>query len=89
MRREERDYSHRSLFDKLGIKPDHRIYARRVGEEFLDGVKAVVQERLASTLRGGFDLIFLQINSPRDLEDVTTLAAHHTATRFVVPRNRR
>lgn len=52
---------------KLGVKPEHRIYLRNVDD--LD----VESER---TLRGEFDLIFLKVNAPRDLDAIEQLAKH-------------
>lgn len=78
MAREERDYSHRSLLDKLGVKPEHRVYARSVAREFLDGIDSALERPRSQRLTGTFDLIFIQIDAPRDLEQLHRYAGHLT-----------
>lgn len=65
-RKVERDYSHRSLAEKLGLKPELRIYARNIDL----GIETV------ASLRGEFDIILYQVNAPRDLDAIVTLATH-------------
>ena len=77
MAREERDYSHRSLIDKLGVKREHRVCLRgSLSPEFVDGLTAVLESRPANSARGYYDLIFLQIDAPKDLRSISSLAEH-------------
>ncbi|MBV8637984.1 MAG: hypothetical protein JO322_07835 [Candidatus Eremiobacteraeota bacterium] len=77
MAREERDYSHRSLIDKLGVKREHRICLRgALSRTFVDALSAEVEHRPATNARGRYDLIFLQVDAPEDLRTIATLAAH-------------
>jgi len=72
----ERDYSHRSLVDKLGIKPEHRVYARGISEPFLRGIAKVLNQPVSLRLSGTFDLLFVHIDAPGDLAAVEKLALH-------------
>jgi hypothetical protein len=130
----ERDYSHRTLIQKLGIKPEHRVCLRAVTDPaFVKLVTASVDSAPVRSARGRFDIIIFEVNSPEDLSSIGTLAGHlepngglwilhpkgkdasphdsdvraaglaaclvdnkvcaysgtHTATRFVIPRERR
>jgi hypothetical protein len=77
MAREERDYSHRSLIDKLGIAREHRICLRAVTNPALaDLVEARVEQPTASVLRGRFDVILYEVNGLRDLDEIERLASH-------------
>ena len=69
MKRTERDYSHRSLFDKLGVTADTRVAI--VGAHDRDFI-AALNVRLAKSAserlrRSTYDLIFARIDRPRDL----------------------
>jgi hypothetical protein len=69
VKRDERDYSHRSLFDKLGVTADARVAI--VGAHDRDFVTAL-NLRLAKSAserlrRSTYDLIFVRIDRPRDL----------------------
>jgi len=74
----ERDYSHRSLLDKLGVKPGHRVAVLGVEDaEFLRDLAARVSgfaKDLVSGSPGAFDLIFLAAESKPDLLRVKSLA---------------
>jgi len=75
---EERDYSHRSLLDKLGVKPAHRVYVRNVGDDFRKLLADALDAEPSTRLSGDYDLIFVQIDVPKDFDRVTTLAGHLT-----------
>lgn len=62
MAREERDYSHRSLIEKLGIKPGHRVCLLAVSNRDLAPlVRAHVETPPATSLRGTFEAVWLGI----------------------------
>lgn len=74
----ERDYSHRALLDKLGVKPGQRVAVLGVTDkEFLrDLVERVpdFSKQLSSGTAKRFDLIFLAAESREDLQQVKTVA---------------
>lgn len=79
MAREERDYSHRSLIEKLGIKPGHRVCLLRVSNRDLAPlVRAHVETPLATSPRGTYDVILYEVNAPGDLKRIAGLTAHLT-----------
>ncbi len=81
MAREERDYSHRSLIDKLGVKREHRVcLSGNHSRDFVTEVAASLDQRPATTAQGQFDLIFLHVDAPRDLEAIPSLATHLEAS---------
>jgi hypothetical protein len=71
----ERDYSHRSLFDKLGVTAEAHVAI--VGRHDVAFV-AALNERLAKSasqaLRTTYDLVFLRIDGPGDLERIARVA---------------
>jgi hypothetical protein len=73
---EERDYSHRSLVDKLGVKAGLRFYVRGVDATVVRALGAAAGTAAAKTLRGTFDLILLHVDSPKDLGAIAGLATH-------------
>lgn len=76
MAREERDYSHRTLIDKLGVKPEQRVYARNVSREFRATVDAALERPCLTRLSGTFDLLFVHIDAPSDLHAIAALVPH-------------
>ena len=73
----ERDYSHRSLIDKLGIKPEHRVCLRSTTDaNFVRLVRASVDTPPSVTARGRYDIIILEVNRPQDLTHIAGLAQH-------------
>jgi hypothetical protein len=73
----ERDYSHRSLIEKLGIKREHRVCLRGVTDgSFAKLVRASVDEAPSNTAGGRYDIIILEVNRPADLAHVVTLSRH-------------
>ena len=70
----ERDYSHRSLLDKLGVKPEHRLAVIGLaGEDFLSQLAA----RAAGVSRDhpvfDSDLIFFAAEDKKDLQRLKSL----------------
>ena len=73
----ERDYSHRSLIEKLGVRPDHRVCAIDVtAAEFLTLLENAVEQATARALHGKYDIVFLQIDGVRALEKIARAADH-------------
>jgi hypothetical protein len=73
----ERDYSHRTLFDKLGVKEDSRVALVGAHDgEFLAGLNAQLATPALSRPRGSYDLIFLRVDARRDLARIAALAQH-------------
>ena len=78
IREPERDYSHRALLDKLGVKPGLRIAVLDVrDDDFLRDHLARVPDFSKGPSNGpaeGWDLIFLATESKGDLRQVKSLA---------------
>ncbi|HEV3153735.1 MAG TPA: hypothetical protein VGZ02_08035 [Candidatus Baltobacteraceae bacterium] len=73
----DRDYSHRTLLEKLGVRSGQRIAALNVSDAaFLDDVSRTAGESISTVLRGTYDLIFLQVNEARDLGRIPKAASH-------------
>jgi Protein of unknown function (DUF3052) len=71
----ERDYSHRLLADKLGIKPGQRISVMGVEDaNFLAELAARVPEYSPGELLKASDLIFFSAESTKDLSRLKSLA---------------
>lgn len=73
----ERDYSGRSLFDKLGVFVAARVAI--VGdhdESFAAALAEQLDTPASRSLRGQYDLIFLKVSAPRDLIRIPNTAAH-------------
>ncbi len=61
----------KSVLDKLGIKPDHRVLALGVPDRaFLADLEARVSELVTDGGRGDHDLVLLGVSSAADLERV-------------------
>ncbi|MDP9025244.1 MAG: hypothetical protein M3N13_07715 [Candidatus Eremiobacteraeota bacterium] len=73
---DHRDYSHRSLLEKLGVKPEYRVCIRGVDQPFADALTGFLMRAPQSAARRMFDLIFVKIVSTRDLAGIASLAAH-------------
>jgi hypothetical protein len=72
----ERDYSHRSLLDKLGVKPGQRVSILGiVGAEFLEQLGERVGEFSNGRPLAGSDLIFFDAEEKKDLARLKPLAA--------------
>jgi predicted O-methyltransferase YrrM len=77
MSRIERDYSHRSLYEKLGVRADKHVAVCGVPDDaFLLELNARLANAASQSLRTKYDLIFAQIDSPRDLARIERAAKH-------------
>jgi hypothetical protein len=75
--RVERDYSGRSLLEKLGIFAE--AHAALVGphdEAFVTGLNEALAKSASQALRTCYDLIFVRVDAPRDLARIKRAAAH-------------
>lgn len=73
----ERDYSGRSLFQKLGVVPDaHVAIVGPHDPEFVAGLNAGLAKAASQALRTEYDLIFVRVNAGPDLSRVARAAAH-------------
>jgi hypothetical protein len=73
----ERDYSGRSLFEKLGLFPE--AHAALVGphdELFVASLNERLAKAASQALRTRYDLIFVRVDAPRDLARIKRAAAH-------------
>ena len=74
-REAERDYSHRLLIDKLGVKPGQKIAVLGVeSAEFLMELAARVPEYSGGKRVAGADLIFFSAEAIADLGQLSSLA---------------
>ena len=73
----ERDYSHRSLFEKLGVRGDLHVAVSGVcNETFFFELDARLAKAPSHTLRLQYDMSFVQIDSTRDLARIARAAGH-------------
>lgn len=71
----ERDYSHRLLIDKLGVKPEHRVAVLGVEDaEFLKDLADRVLKYSAGKLVEDADLIFFSAEALGDLSHLKSLS---------------
>jgi hypothetical protein len=74
---EERDYAHRSLYDKLGVKPESHVAVIGAHDEaFLLGLAARLSKGASTKLRATYDIIFCKIDAKRDLARIAQFARH-------------
>jgi hypothetical protein len=89
----ERDYSHRLLIDKLGVKPGQRVAALGVeSAEFLKGLAERVPEYSRGKRIADADLILFSAESRGDLSRLESLVRSiqkNGAVWVVVRRDRR
>lgn len=77
VRAPERDYSHRSLMDKLGVRDRQTIAVVGVDDpNFLDDLADSVPEFCGGTPDRACDLIFYAVRDRSDLVEVKNLARH-------------
>jgi hypothetical protein len=77
VKKPERDYSHRSLFDKLGVFAEaHVAIAGSHDAAFTAALDAILAKAASRAVRGRYDLIFLKLDMPRDLSKISNAAAH-------------
>lgn len=73
----ERDYSHRSLYDKLGVTAQAGVaLAGRHDAWFARELNARLAKPASTWLRLVYDLIFLRVDEPRDLQRLVAAKAH-------------
>ena len=73
----ERDYSGRSLLEKLGIFAEAHVAV--VGPHdvaFVTGLNEALAKSASQALRTDYDLIFVRVDAPRDLARIRRAAAH-------------
>lgn len=71
----ERDYSHRTLAEKLGIKPDQRVAVLGVEDaEFQRDLQAIVPEYSRGERTIDADLIFFSAEAKEDLSKLKSLS---------------
>lgn len=71
----ERDYSHRTLIDKVGVKPGQRIAVLGVEDaEFLSDLAASVPEYSRGNRISNADLIFFSAEAREDLAQLKSLS---------------
>jgi hypothetical protein len=69
----ERDYSHRSLLDKLGVRSELHIAVLSIHDEgFLQQLATQGLQVSSATAKPGTDLIFLSAESKQDLSRLET-----------------
>ncbi len=73
----ERDYSGRTLYEKLGVRSDAHVALVGTHDELFT---IELNERLAKSaseaLRTEYDLIFVRVDAPRDLVRIERAAEH-------------
>ena len=73
----ERDYSNRTLFEKLGVTADaHVALVGAHDETFRGELNARLANGASQALRTTYDLIFVRINGPSDLPKIANAAKH-------------
>jgi hypothetical protein len=71
---QERDYSHRSLLDKLGVKEESVVSVVGVhDEDFLEQARERAQKVSTKSILDNSDLIFYEANSPQELKQLKSL----------------
>ena len=88
----ERDYSHRALLDKLGVKPGQRISVLGVEDAaFLNDLAAVASDAAHGKPQKESDLIFLGADDLKSLARMKSLEPHlnrNGAIWIVYPKGR-
>jgi len=75
--RAERDYSKRTLFEKLGVVAGaHVALVGRHEPAFASGLNACLAKAASQSLRTRYDLIFVRIDAPRDLARIGRAVVH-------------
>jgi predicted O-methyltransferase YrrM len=75
--RMERDYSGRSLFEKLGVVAEtHVALVGGHDEAFVATLNARLAKAASQALRTQYDMIFARVDKPRDLTRLARAAAH-------------
>jgi hypothetical protein len=75
--RVERDYSGRSLLEKLGIfAAAHAALVGPHDDTFVTGLNEALAKSASQALRTTYDLIFVRVDATRDLARIKRAAAH-------------
>jgi len=89
----EKDFSHRSLIDKLGVKQGDRVSLVGVNEEgFLSELRSIGAELSVGRRQKQSNQVFLAVESMRDLSRIGALEpsmARNGATWVVFPKGRK
>jgi hypothetical protein len=73
----ERDYSSRSLIDKLGVKPDASVALLGITDEtFMQQLRGRTRDIAALRLKKNLDFIFLSSESLQELRQLERLRGH-------------
>jgi hypothetical protein len=73
----ERDYSHRSLFEKLGVNADCHVAVTGPHDvRFVNQLNSRLAKAASEALRTRYDIIFVRVNSPHDLTRIASAASH-------------
>jgi hypothetical protein len=73
----DKDYSHRSLFDKLGVRAGHRIgLVGKHDEAFVRELDVRLAKSASRQLRARYDIIFLRVDRVEDLNGISGAAEH-------------
>jgi hypothetical protein len=73
----DRDYSHRSLFDKLGVRAEYRIgLVGKHDAAFVRELDVRLAKSASPRLRARYDIIFLRIDRVEDLDGISGAADH-------------
>jgi hypothetical protein len=76
-RQPERDYSSRSLFEKLGVTAQsHVALVGPHDDSFVLGLNEGLAKAASEALRTSYDIIFVRVDAPRDLARIERAAAH-------------
>ena len=75
MKPTERSYAHRSLYDKLGVRAGSRVALVGTHDEsFVTELNVRLAQGAALRLRTIYDLIFVRVDVPSDLESIARAA---------------
>jgi hypothetical protein len=73
----ERDYSSRSLIDKLGVKPDAAVALLGITDEsFMEQLRQRTRDVAASRLKKNLDVIFLSAENLQELRQLECLRGY-------------
>jgi hypothetical protein len=73
----QRDYSHRSLFEKLGVRAEHRVALIGTHDEgFVRELDVRLAKGASPRLRARYDIIFLKLDRADDLDSIVVAAGH-------------
>jgi hypothetical protein len=72
-----RDYSHRTLFEKLGVRAEHRVALVGSHDEgFVRELEVRLAKGASARLRARYDIIFLKVDRFEDLGHIPRAAEH-------------